>query len=148
MHAQQLGLIDRLGNNVTIITDHISVETAMLKAATVEESRKYALLTNERIAGYPLAGDTSSPGNTKAIQLANLFLSKDSYIDIRQRCKNETFFGIRFTKEGGKVEFAVGIPCNQVIVVFKNKNNANSWWGGTFGVKAMEQFKTLTDLKK
>jgi len=142
-HAQQLGLIDIPGNSATIISDHTSVETAMLKVTAVEESRKYALLTSDRMAGYPLTGNTYSPDNAEAVQLANLVLSKNSYIDIRQRCKNEKFYGIRFMKDDKVVEFAVGIPCNQVIFVFKNKNGTNNWWGSTFGKKAMEQFNAL-----
>ncbi|HED35553.1 MAG TPA: hypothetical protein ENJ08_15255 [Gammaproteobacteria bacterium] len=138
-HARQPELTDILGNSASIIRDHTSVETAMLKVVAVEASRKHALLTHDRIAGYPVIGNTSSPDKDKAIRLANLVLSKNSYIDIRQRCKNKKFYGVRFMKEDKIVELAVGTPCNQVIVVFKNKNGTRNWWGSTFGKEAMAQ---------
>lgn len=107
-----------------------------------KESNQLALKTTDRIAGYPVTGKLTDIDKEKSQQLKQLLLDKNNYVNIRQRCLNQYFHGIHFIKDSKKVEFAIGIPCNQVFVAFLD-GDKTQWWGSTLGNVAMKQVLSL-----
>lgn len=141
-HAQKTDLSENLGDHSKVLTQGEKAETAKLKVVSVEESRKFALKKNDRIAGYPTTEPTSLLGNKKSNDFAMLLLDHNNFIEVRQRCKNKYFTGVRFSNNNQVVEVAVGTPCNQVLVVYQDKGEAK-WWGGTLNQEAMKRAKKL-----
>ena len=140
--AKEMDLRQALGNAVDVVEQSIKVEYAQLKVVEYEKSRKQALKTSDRIAGYPAVGTFANINSEKSKQLAKLLLDKNNYNNIRQRCLNKYFQGIRFIKNAQKVEIAIGVPCNQVVVAFQVGNKTH-WWGSTLGKDTMEQILDL-----
>lgn len=140
--AQEMSLRQAFGGAVDIIEQHTIAEVVRLKVVSVTESRQYTFKTIDRIVGYPATGKLVSLNKEKSQQLTTLLLDKNNYANIRQRCLNQYFHGIRFSKGQQKVEVAFGIPCNQVIVAFQNGEKVK-WWGGVLGSQAARQVQTL-----
>ncbi len=137
-YAQQLDLREALNSAVGIIEYHTSAETASLNVVSVTESRQNALKTDSRIAGYPVVDTLISFDKNKSLKLGSLLLDKNSYTNIRQRCKNQFFHGVRFNKADEIIEVAIGVPCNQVLIVFRD-GRETKWWGNTMGDAAVKQ---------
>jgi len=137
-HAEQMSLRQSLVQTLDIIEKHTSAVTARLKVVSVAESQQYALTASDRIAGYPVTGEATNLDKAKSHQLALLLLDNNNYINIRQRCANQYFHGIRFSKDQQIIEVAIGIPCNQVLVVSPD-GKKTKWWGGVFGDTATKQ---------
>lgn len=142
-YAQEAhSLQETLGKTAAIIEHHTCAETTKLLVASVAESRQNAFKSNDHIAGYPTQGKLQSLNKANSNQLANLLLDNNSYVNIRQRCANQFFHGIRFSRENEIVEVAIGVPCDQVVVVFKD-GKETKWWGGTLGKAISTQILSL-----
>lgn len=137
-YTQEEFLRQTLGSTVNIIEQHTQAQYARLKVVSYKESNQLALKTDDRIAGYPVTGKLTAIDKEKSQQLTKLLLDKNNYGNIRQRCLNQYFHGIRFIKGSKKVEFAIGVPCNQVFVAFQVKNETK-WWGSSLGNVAMKE---------
>jgi len=146
-YADEKSITDVLGTSAEIIKKQTSTKIAKLRTVSVEESRQNALKTNNRIAGYPLTSAMMSLNKTQSTQLAKLILDSNNYANIRQRCLNRFFNGIRFIKDDKIIEVAIGVPCNQLLLVFKDSKN-NKWWGGTLGNSAAEKTKEIFQYEK
>lgn len=107
---------------------HSHAETARLKPVSVDESRQKALTSTERIAGYPVVGELKNLSPEKSAQLAKLLLDKNNYRNILKRCANQYFHGIRFSKGEQKVEIAIGVACQQTVMVIQDDKGIK-WWG-------------------
>ena len=140
--ANEPDLHQTLGDAVEIMQQHTAAETARLKVVGVSESREQALKTTTRIAGYPITGKLVNLDKNKSQKLAALLLEKNNYADIRQRCLNQYFHGIRFSRGQDVIEIAVGVSCNQVLAVF-HIGKETKWWGGVLGDEAAKQIVAL-----
>lgn len=140
--AEEMTLRQEFGIAFDIIKRNSFAEIARLKVVSVEESRQQVFKTTDRIAGYPVLGKLVNLNIKTSQELVSLLLDKNNYANIRQRCQNQFFHGIRFSKDKQKIEFALGIPCNQVLIAFKNKEKIE-WWGGVLGNKAAKQVQSL-----
>ncbi|NOY84929.1 MAG: hypothetical protein GXO96_08960 [Nitrospirae bacterium] len=142
--AQQIGLRETLASAIDIIEHHSYAEIANLEVVSVTESQQHALKSVDRIAGYPVLGSILKLSTKKSQQMVNLILDSSNYANIRQRCKNDFFHGIRFSKEHEKIEVAIGIPCNQVLIVFHDAKQIR-WWGGIWGDISIKEALKLLD---
>lgn len=142
VYAQEKTLRLELGEAVEIVAQHTRAESGKLKVVSVDESRQHAFKSEDRIAGYPEAGKFINLNLKTSQKLASLLLNKNNYANIRQRCQNQFFHGIRFVKDQQKVEFAIGIPCNQVLVAYEEKGEIK-WWGSVMGADAATEIFTL-----
>lgn len=141
-YATDITLRETLASAVNIIQLHTRTEMARLNVVSIAESQQYAITTSNRIAGYPFTGKLANLDKEKSQQLAKLLLDKNNYANIRQRCLNDYFHGIRFSKDQQKIEFALGIPCNQVVIAFHD-GEVIKWWGGILGDDAVSKVITL-----
>lgn len=142
-YAQEPTLRQALGDAVNTVENHTLAEAARLKLVSVAESRRYALKTDDRISGYPIIGKLVSLDKEKSQQLTKLLLDKNNYAyGVLRRCKNYSLHGIRFTLGKQKVEVALGTPCNQTIITFKDKQ-ITKWWGEVLGDKATKKVLML-----
>lgn len=94
------------------------VQVGELAIVSVAETRQYALKGTDRLAGYPIAKQLSALDGTTSQQLANMLLDEHNYVDVRQRCKNDTLRGIRF-QNAHIVEVTIGGPCNHVVAAYR-----------------------------
>lgn len=143
-HGNGNPLLHTLGSTANIVEHHTLAKTARLKVVSVTESHKHALKSADRIAGYPATTKLETLTKEKSQQLATLLLDKNNYANIRQRCENRYFHGIRFSKDQEKAEVALGVPCNQLLAVFR-KGTEIKWWGGVLGNEAARQVLTLLE---
>ncbi len=131
-HAEQFTLLETLGASSGIIANHTSAESACLHVVSVAESREHVFTTDKRIAGYPVQTTPEKLNRQESEELAKFILNDKNYTNIRQRCQNQFFQGVRFIRNGEKVEVAIGLPCNQVLVAYPEGKNIR-WWGGILG---------------
>lgn len=143
-YAEEPGLQQTLGPAVDILQHPTLVEMARLKTVSVAESRKRALKATNRIAGYPISSELIVLNQTQ--QLATLLLDKNIYTDFRQRCQNQYFHGVRFSKGQEVIEIAIGVPCHQLVAVF-HYGQETKWWGGVLGSEPAKQVLTLLEPK-
>jgi len=137
-HATDNTLRQTLAGAANIIEHPTQVKYSRLKVVSYKKSNQLALKTTDRISGYPITGKLADIDKEKSQQLAKLLLDKNNYSNIRQRCLNQYFHGIRFIKGEKTVEFAISAPCNQVIVAFQD-DAETKWWGSSLGNEAMKQ---------
>lgn len=140
--AQEPDLRQALGTAVDILQHHTHAEKAHLKVVGVPESRQQVFKKADRIAGYPITGKLVSLDKNISQQLTTLLLDKSNYADIRQRCQNQYFHGIRFSKGKEIIEIAIGVSCNQVLAAFRD-GKETKWWGGVLGNEFAKQVLTL-----
>jgi len=133
-YAQQPTLSEALGASADIIKNHTSAKSATMETVSVAESRKYAFISDMRMAGYPVKGTLRELNKQESGLLARLLAHDKNYINVLRRCKNQSFKGIRFNKKAKKIEVAIGLPCNQVLVAYADKNHVQ-WWGGILDEK-------------
>lgn len=143
-YAQEPSLQQALDTAVDILRYPTLTEKAHLKIVSVSESRKHALKSSGRIAGYPISGKLIGLDKNQSQQLATLLLDKNNYADIRQRCQNQHFHGIRFSKGQEVIEIAIGIPCNQLVAVFRD-GQETKWWGGVLGNEFAKQILMILE---
>lgn len=141
-YTQEPDLQTTLGAAASIVKHATRVETACLKTVAASESRKHAFKTTDRIVGYPITDPLKAIDSDSSQQLATLLLDKTNYADVRQRCANQYFHGIRFHRDHDLVEVAIGVPCNQVLVVFP-AGNETKWWGGVLGTSSANKVLSL-----
>ena len=99
------------------------------KIVAVDEAQANYLKANDRIAGYPIVGKPVVLNANDLKLIKHLLLSDIGYATPLIRCANQVFYGIRFTIDSEKVEFAVGKPCNQVIWAFQGNVGLEQWGG-------------------
>ena len=137
-HATDNTLHQTLAGAANIIVHPTQVKYSRLKVVGYKKSNQLALKISDHIAGHPITGKLTDIDKEKYQQLTQLLLDKNNYANIRQRCSNQHFHGVRFIKGSRKVEFAIGIPCNQVFVAFQD-DAETKWWGSTLGNVAMKK---------
>ncbi|VAW64579.1 hypothetical protein MNBD_GAMMA09-946 [hydrothermal vent metagenome] len=96
------------------------IEVARLKVIDAVTARKNLRKYNTSIAGYPVDQHLSALTTEERALVFKVLLNHTSYSSRLVRCKNNYFIGFRFSgqatnKAHGKIEFALGIPCNQAI---------------------------------
>lgn len=142
-YAKEISLRQALGNSVVIIDNHTIAEMAKLKIMSVAESQQYAHTSADRFSGYPIIGKLKPLEKVKSQQLAKLILDNNNYVfNVLRRCKNHSLYGIRFKQGQKKIELALGIPCNQTIITFKD-NEKIKWWGEVLGDKVTKKVLML-----
>lgn len=117
------------------------VQVGELAIVSVAETRQYALKGTDRLAGYPIAKQLSALDGTTSQQLANMLLDEHNYVDVRQRCKNDTLRGIRF-QNAHIVEVTIGGPCNHVVAAYREGKTVK-WWGGVLSPAASEKVTAI-----
>lgn len=145
-YAQEPSLQQALGTAVDILQYPTQAEKARLKVVSVSESRQHALKTNDRIAGYPITGKLIGLDKNQSQQFTALLLDKNNYADVRQRCQNQYFHGIRFSKGREVIEIAIGVPCHQVVAAFRN-GQETKWWGSVLGNEFAQQILVILEPK-
>lgn len=119
------------------------IEMAKLQVTGFESARKLALKNKTEIVGYPISGAVRTPPSDKNAYLKNVLLNKENYIEVRARCKNEYFIGIRFNSAENKIaEFALGFPCNQALWGIK-VSGETVFWGSTLNSDSANEIKTM-----
>lgn len=136
--AQEPHLQQSLGTAFGVLTHATHTATGPLKIVSASEADRYALKKANRIVGYPIAGKLGDLNQSSSQELATIPLNKDNYADVRQRCRNKSLRGIRFSKGGDSVEVAMGVPCNQVLVAFREGKEGKRW-GWVLGDAAMSR---------
>jgi len=137
--AQENLLQQSLGDAINIIASHTHAKTARLKVISVDEHRKNTFKSNKTIVGYPITEELETIDYKKSKKLADILLNNNNYAHgVLQRCKNKFFYGIRFTKNQQKVEVALGLSCNQLLVAFKEDEEIKIW-GSVLGLAATKQ---------
>ena len=116
-----------LGNNVSIIKNATKVEVAELRIVSFSELKETALTSKDRIAGYPLKSKLSILNKTSSDLIKTELTNNSPYISRLMRCANRKTYGVRFTHNSNIVEFALGLPCHQVIFGFHEKNKVKLW---------------------
>ena len=107
---------DSLGQQTVALAENAArVDIARLQMNTARDAERQTLLTANRIMGYRLDGRIRQVAPEAAQPLTELVLADSSYTAATARCANESFVGIRFTNNNQKVEFALGLPCNQAL---------------------------------
>jgi len=143
---QPFSLREALGKYISVVEQPDRVETARLKPVAAVESQEHALANNHRIAGYPVISKPVVLEQSKSTQIAGLLLDKDNYADVTVRCLNRALSGMRFYQGWQMVEVAFGLPCRQVIVVFRDGEDTK-WWGGVLGEKAAHALISLLAIR-
>jgi len=76
---------------------------------------------------YPATTALRSVSTSDVSKLINALVRDASYdFDIRQRCVNKGFIGVRFLTTPS-VDFALGTPCNQAIWEFSGTEKTQRW---------------------
>lgn len=121
----------------------IKVETARLTIVSVDDVEKNILSAN-RIAGYPIAGELSTLAVGDGVDLARIVLDSGNYFEMWKRCANQSMVGIRFSKGDDVVEFALGVPCQLALWAYR-ENRGTRLWGEYFSVKATEKLTAILE---
>lgn len=116
-----------LGDNENIIIHSTTAVIGKLKVSSAVDAQNNALKDNKLIVGYSIVGDTSVLNEKNKSKIIKTLLNNNNYISTHIRCLNKYFLGIRFLDDNHKVEFALGMPCQQAIWVFKKDNKTESW---------------------
>ena len=142
-YAEKVSLKKALDSkSLLTMLNHENGKAGSLTMVSVDETLKNSLGGDDRIAGYPIKGLLKTLKKRNSLQLATIFLDDSNYVYLKARCFNQVFNGIRFISETDKVEVAIGIPCNQVIVSFK-RHGETQRWGGVLASAVTEKALTL-----
>jgi hypothetical protein len=113
----------------TTVRSAKQVLVGRLRTEGAMQAEQRALQDDGRVAGYPVASKLRSLGAEEAERIGALLLDDESYqFDLERRCANKSWLGARFEGEGGeRVEAALGIPCNQLILVWRSSGTVQRW---------------------
>jgi len=83
-----------------------------------------------RIAGQPIDSDVRTLGAEQASSLKKLLTNDADYLDVRRRCKANTWVGARFGEANsqGRIELVLSLPCDQLIF-YRFDSGATESWG-------------------
>lgn len=140
-------LIASLKENSAILRQHSTAETARLKVIDFSEAQKRALKKDKHIAGFPIVDKLMIMEKDQSLKIAKMLIDKNNYINVRQRCVNKFYQGVRFVEKDKNIEIAIGIPCNQVLAVY-NDNSEVKWWGGHLSENAIKKLLPLLCKKR
>lgn len=140
---QSNSFTNQVGNKTNIVNTTATIEIAKLKVINAATATKNIFNSNKNIVGYPVIDKTSLLNTQHKEKLIKILTNNKSYISLRNRCKNSHFIGIRFSKTKEKIEFALGIPCNQAIWAIATEKQPNVW-GAVLNNDAANIIKTLT----
>jgi hypothetical protein len=120
----------------------VAAKAAWLRVVAASEAERHALNAPDRITGYPVAGALRPVAPPDTTRLLGILFRDDSYdFDIRLRCANKRFLGVRFLAMA-PVEFALGTPCNQAIWAFRRTGKVERW-GAILSDRAAASFRSL-----
>jgi hypothetical protein len=146
-YAQDSQLKDQLSYTKTIVLQATRIETARLLVVNAEEAKSRALKSIDRIAGYPIEGELVKVNNTDVQKLVQLILDDENYGAVRQRCRNTYLMGLRFTSDTKIAEFALSMPCQQVIWATKADSKVD-YYGAVLGTQAAQEIISILEKKK
>ena len=114
-------MVDTLGPAATsIVREPKHVEAGILRVIGAAKAEEQRFKTPKLIAGYPVKSALRELSPQEAQALAELLLDDRSYATGPvQRCGNTDFLGLRFSVDDARVEFALGRPCAQGILVHR-----------------------------
>lgn len=111
-------------HNVEILRNPTLVEAGRMRVIGALQAHDARLSSDTRILGYPIRGALQPVAPADASRIADLILDDGSYTDLLRRCANDYLVGIRFTKDNERVEFALGMPCEQGFFAFRDAAGA------------------------
>jgi hypothetical protein len=111
-------------HNVDILRNPTLVEAGRMRVIGALQAHNARLSSDTRILGYPIQGALQRVAPADASRIADLILDDASYTDLVRRCRNDYLVGIRFTKDNERVEFALGMPCEQGFFAFRDAAGA------------------------
>lgn len=138
-------LIDQMlgAATVNIIRKASKISKARISTTSLSEAERTALVDEQRVGGYPIAGKLSLLNKGEADRLTNWLLNEQSYIsEAKVRCNNTKLLGVRFQFNAQKVEFVLGLPCGQGIWSFMTERGKHRRVT-TLNSRAIEQLVNL-----
>jgi hypothetical protein len=137
---------EAVGTDVaTTIRSAKQVVVGRLRTEGALQAEQRALQDDGRVAGYPVATKLRPLPPAETTRIGELLLADESYqFDVVRRCANKSWVGARFEDDGGeRVEAALGIPCNQLILVWRNAGTVQRWGAVTTDEAATEMTKII-----
>ena len=129
----------QLGPRAVEVVDHATrVLIGRLRVVGAEEAERTSLEDTNRVAGYPAEGDLTVLSREEALSLANLLLEPTSYAKGLRRCRNSYWIGLRFVRGDAKVEFALGMDCQQALWAFATEQGPKRF-GETMAKEATDR---------
>jgi len=103
------------------------VEIGRMRVIGADQAVQRRLSGDRVIAGYPVRGRLTSVDEPTANELKRVLLDDESYRwGLLRRCRNDSFVGVRFSRGERRVEFALGMPCEQGRWVLRTANGIAS----------------------
>jgi len=131
--------------NVVIVLKHPDItQSAQVKIVNVQKSLSQIFKSSKYIFGYPIMGKVKIIDSKTTQIITSLLLNKKYYLtQIKQRCANRAIHGFRFTKGKVKVEFAIGVPCGQILIAYKI-NGKIMFWGAVIAHDIVKRLLALS----
>lgn len=111
-------------HNADIVRNATQVEAGRMRVIGALQAQNAVFSSDTRILGYPVHGALQPVPPADASRLADVILDDASYTDLLRRCRNDYLVGVRFTKDNERVEFALGMPCEQGFFAFRDAAGA------------------------
>lgn len=116
-----------------VVREASSVWVGALRIVSVDEAEAETFASENRVAGYPVEGTLQQLAPAEASELRARLLDPGGYArPPRERCRNRSMVGARFTRGEGVVELALGVECRQAIWAFPLPGEPGRW-GATLG---------------
>ena len=128
----------KLPDNLRIVEGSTEVLVGRLTVVSATQAQEQLLNNDSEIAGYPIANRAHLLKREQRQSLKKIILKDEHYITAKGRCLNDDFLGIRFNQGDKKVEFALGLPCHQVVWAYPTQEGARLW-GGILNREASRQ---------
>ncbi|MCA9659258.1 MAG: hypothetical protein KC486_13010 [Myxococcales bacterium] len=125
--AKAGALRESLGEAASVVERATDVEIARLRVIAALHAQVGRLKSDTTIAGYPIEGASRPLDQGTRTQLVDTLLDDSNYQwGFARRCANDYLIGLRFTTAAAKVEFALGMPCEQAFFVFTADDGVTS----------------------
>jgi hypothetical protein len=110
---------ESLGEAAAVVGSATDVQIARLRVIAALHAELGRLKGDTSITGYPIEGASKQLDEATQEQLLDILFDDANYQwGLARRCRNEYRVGLRFTTAAAKVEFSLGMPCEQSFFVF------------------------------
>ncbi len=120
-------LRESLGEAASVVESALDVKIARLRVIGALHAQIGRLQSEATIAGYPVEGAAQTLDQAARATIVDTLFDDASYQwGLARRCANDYLIGLRFTTPAAKVEFALGMPCEQAFFVFATGDEVTS----------------------
>jgi len=115
---------------MAVLNETNRIAVARLGSDPAQRTQKAPVYSDpQRIGGHPIVSDLRTLSAEQVAQLRQLVTNESHYLDVRRRCKNETWVGARFGEPGSleRLELVIGLPCDQLIFFWFDEGAPKNW---------------------